>query len=259
MLHGWMDVGASFQFLVDAMARDWYVLAPDWRGFGRTQWCTDGYWFPDYVADLDALLDHYAPDEPARLVGHSLGGNVVCAYAGARPDRVARVVSLEGFGLPMQTAESAPDRLVKWLDALHDPPTFAPYTSLATVADRLQKNNPRMPRHQAEFLAQHWAEELPDGTARLSSDPRHKLPFPTTYRLEETLALWRRIKAPVLWVLASDSHILKWLGEDEAGLRTRAAVIGECELATVIGAGHMLHHDQPGQVAAVIEPFLAAA
>ena len=140
-----------------------------------------------------------------------------------------------------------------------EPPSFTPYASLAAVADRLQKNNPRMPRHQADFLAQHWAEELPDGTARLSSDPRHKLPFPTVYRVEETLALWRRIKAPVLWVLASDSHILKWLGEDEAGLRTRAAVIGECELATVTGAGHMLHHDQPGQVATVIEPFLATA
>ena len=74
MLHGWMDVGASFQFLVDALVRDWFVIAPDWRGFGRSEWCPDGYWFFDYLADLEALLDHYSPGEPACVVGHSLGG-----------------------------------------------------------------------------------------------------------------------------------------------------------------------------------------
>jgi pimeloyl-ACP methyl ester carboxylesterase len=100
MLHGWMDVGASFQFLVDALARDWYVVAPDLRGFGRSEWQPQGYWFWDYVADLDVIVDRYSPRQPVRLVGHSLGGNVVMHYAGSRPERVARVVSLEGFGIP---------------------------------------------------------------------------------------------------------------------------------------------------------------
>ena len=102
MLHGWMDVGASFQFLVDALERDWCVIAPDWRGFGRSAWCADGYWFADYIADLEALLAHFAPNEPARLVGHSLGGNVVNLYAGIRPESVAKVVSLDGFGIPAE-------------------------------------------------------------------------------------------------------------------------------------------------------------
>jgi len=56
MLHGWMDVGASFQFLVDALERDWHVIAPDWRGFGKSAWCADGYWFADYIADLEAIV-----------------------------------------------------------------------------------------------------------------------------------------------------------------------------------------------------------
>src|SRR5882672_8409549 len=122
MLHGWMDVGASFQFLVDALRGDWHVLAPDWRGFGQSEWCQDGYWFPDYLADLEALLDHFVGDEPARLVGHSLGGNVVMLYAGARPQRVARVVSLEGFGIPAEASVKAPAKYAKWLDALQQPP-----------------------------------------------------------------------------------------------------------------------------------------
>ena len=257
MLHGWMDVGASFQFLVDALTRDWHVLAPDWRGFGQSAWCADGYWFADYLADLDALLDHFTPDEPARLVGHSLGGNVACIYAGVRPHRVARLVSLDGFGIPAEKPELAPDKMAKWLDALRDPPSFAPYPNLAAVADRLQKNNPRLSRDKAEFLAGHWAEALPDGSARLRSDPRHKLPFPTVYRIEEAGAVWQRVTAPVLWVAASDSFVSRWLGEDSAGLQHRLSNFRDGRMITIADAGHMLHHDQPASVAAAIEPFLS--
>jgi len=256
MLHGWMDVGASFQFLVDAFERDWHVVAPDWRGFGRSAWCADGYWFADYIADLEAILNVFAPNEPARLIGHSLGGNVVTLYAGIRPERVAKVVSLDGFGIPAEDAAGAPLKYAKWLDALRDPPAFAPYASLAAVADRLQKNNPRLSRDKAEFLAGHWAESLPDGSARLVSDPRHKLPFPIVYRMEEVRAVWARVTAPVLWVGASDSFVLTWLGEGENGLRERLRAIRNCSLVTIPDAGHMLHHDQPAAVAAVIEPFL---
>ena len=258
MLHGWMDVGASFQFLVDALERDWRVIAPDWRGFGQSAWCADGYWFADYIADLEALLDRFAPDERARLVGHSLGGNVVNLYAGIRPERVAKVVSLDGFGVPVEGPDAAPAKYAKWLDALRDPPNFAPYASMAAVADRLQKNNARLPRDKAEFLAAHWARVLPDGTAQLVSDPRHKLPFPIVYRMEEVRAVWSRVSAPVLWVGASDSFVLEWLGKGEDGLEARMAALRDCRLVTIDDAGHMLHHDQPQAVAAAIEPFLAS-
>ena len=245
MLHGWMDVSASFQFLVDALERDWCVIAPDWRGFGLSEWCSDGYWFPDYLADLDALL-----------VGHSLGGNVVGLYAGLRPQHVLRAISLDGFGVAAESPERAPERYVKWLDALRDQPQFAPYASLTAVADRLQRNNPRMTREHAEFLAPHWAESLADGSARLRSDPRHKLPFPITYRIEETLAIWRRATAPMLWVGAAESFVRKWLGESEYGLERRMAAWRDVRHAEIAAAGHMLHHDQPEAVARVIENFL---
>ncbi len=257
LLHGWMDVGASFQFLVDALQRNWYVIAPDWRGYGQSGWCADGYWYADYVADLEVLVDHFSPDEPARLVGHSLGGNVVGVYAGVRPQRVLRAVSLEGFGIPAEAPELAPEKMRSWLDALRDPPQFASYANFAAVADRLQKNNPRLSRDKAEFLAAHWAEAMPDGSARLRSDPRHKLPFPTVYRIEESLAIWRRATLPVLWVAGSDSFVRKWLGDGEAELSRRMKGFPDCRLITIENAGHMLHHDQPAAVAAAIEAFLS--
>jgi pimeloyl-ACP methyl ester carboxylesterase len=267
MLHGWMDVGASFQFLVDALQRDWHVIAPDWRGFGLSGWSANGYWFADYIADLDALLDHFTPVEAVRLVGHSLGGNVAMLYAGIRPQRVARVVSLEGFGIPGESPDVAPDKFAQWLDALKDPPRFRPYRNLAAVADQLQKNNPRLSRDKADFLAAHWAKAQPDGAARLNSDPQHKLPFPSVYRMEEVLAIWKRITAPVLWVAATESFIPKWLGahpEGEAAtdslgeIRARLAQVPHGEFTTIDSAGHMLHLDRPDAVAAAIEPFLAS-
>jgi pimeloyl-ACP methyl ester carboxylesterase len=116
MLHGWMDVAASFQFVVDALAGDWQVIAPDARGFGLSDWPVaahggGNYWFQEYVSDLDAVLDYYAPSGEVNLVGHSMGANVVCLYAGVRPERVRRVIDLEGFGLPQSKPTQAPKRL----------------------------------------------------------------------------------------------------------------------------------------------------
>lgn len=267
LIHGWMDVGASFQFLVDALVGSWYCVAPDLRGFGRSAWQAQGYWFQDYIADLDALIRRFGRGEPARLVGHSLGGNVVMHYAGARPGRVSHVVSLEGFGVPEDQVGGAPAKLAAWLDALENPPAFRVYASLDAVADRLQKNNPRLARERALFLAPWWANQLPDGRAELASDPRHRLPFPTVYRMEEVFSVWRAITAPVLWIGASDSGLPRWLdrhpeGEGAvdglAGIRHRLAAVPDGRLAIVEDAGHMLHHDQPGAVAALIESFLAA-
>jgi len=268
LVHGWMDGGASFQFLVDALARDWYAIAPDLRGYGRSAWQPQGYWFADYVADLEALLDVFAPGESVNLVGHSLGGNIVMQYAGIRPQRTRAAISLEGFGIPVETADNAPKKFAKWLDALAEPPEFKPYANLDAVADRLQKTNPRLPREHALFLAGHWAEVLPDGQARLRADPRHKLPFPATYRMEEIYAIWRRITAPVLWVAAAQSNIPKWLAEHPegeigadtlSGVRRRLTHVPHGRLVIIDDAAHMLHHDQPAAVAAAIEPFLCAA
>ena len=259
LLHGWMDVSASFQFLVDALADDWYVLAPDWRGFGLSETPQDGYWFLDYVADLDALARALAPGEAIDVAGHSLGANVALAHAGARPAGVAHVIALDGFGVPEQAPEQAPAKLRTWLDALAEPGDFASYRDLAAVADRLQKNNRRLSRDRAEFLAQHWAEGRPDGTARLRADPKHKLPFPTTYRMADMYAVWHAIAAPVLWVAGEESHIAKWLaaGSDAATeVARRFAHVPNGRLVTVPGAGHMVHHDQPELIAPLVEAFL---
>ncbi len=256
LLHGWMDVSASFQFLADALVRDWYVIAPDWRGFGLSEWASGGYWFPDYIADLDVLLRELAPSEPVHLAGHSMGGNVAGLYAGIRPARIASLTLLEGFGLPRTESAAAPDRYAKWLTEIADPPGFKPYASLDEVEARLRQNNPRLTPARARFLAPHWAKQLPDGSVVLRSDPAHKMVNPVLYRLEEALVCWQRITAPVLWVWGDGEWLRRWLRGNESDLEQRRAAFRNLIEHTILDAGHMMHQDQPEQLAHVLEDFM---
>ena len=261
MLHGWMDVSASFQFVVDHLTQDWHVIAPDLRGFGLTTGPkTDSYWFPDYLADLDALLDHYSPAEPVHLIGHSMGGNIVALYAGIRPERIANLVVLEGFGLPSTKPEQAPGRYRKWLDELREAPSMKSYSGVAAVAKRLQKTNKRLSDERAAFLAQHWSRPNEQGEWVILGDPAHKLSSPILYRVEEVMACWSAISAPVLWVEADDTEIWDWIGGREKGRAEadrRLTFFKKVEPHMIQDAGHMLHHDQPEELARLIEQFLA--
>ncbi|MFG6486922.1 alpha/beta fold hydrolase [Roseateles sp. BYS78W] len=258
MVHGWMDVGASFQFVVDALKQDREVVALDWRGFGLSEMSgSDSYWFPDYLGDLDALLDRLSPDAPVDLLGHSMGGNVVMSYAGVRPQRIRRLVNLEGFGMPDVSPAAAPERLTRWLDELKDPPTLRPYATLADVAERLRKNNPRLAADKAAWLAQHWARETPEGFL-LNADPAHKLANPVLYRKAEVLACWQRIAAPTLWIEGSDDQLTRFWGTryPRDDFEARLALVPGLERTVLQDAGHMLHHDQPEALAARLELFL---
>ncbi len=259
MLHGWMDVSATFQFLVDALRGDWHVIAPDWRGFGLTDFAGSGYWHPDYLADLDAILQHYSADRAVNLLGHSLGANVGGIYAGVRPERVGRLILLEGFGMPTTSPADAPGRYATWLGELQAPPVLRGYATQTDVATRLQRNNPRLSDARAAFLAGHWAAPDENGNWILRADPQHRLTNPTLYRVEEVMACWKAITAQVLWIEAKDSELLPRFGSNDsarAEIDRRIAHIANVAILMVDDAGHMVQHDQPEQLARAIEGFL---
>ncbi|TXI74493.1 MAG: alpha/beta hydrolase [Limnohabitans sp.] len=270
LAHGWMDVAASWQFMVDALSedflRDRQIMAFDWRGYGLTESpATDSYWFPDYLGDLDALLDVISPQRAIDLVGHSMGGNVVTMFAGVRPDRIRRLVNLEGFGMPATRAAQAPRRLGQWLDELRQHREGAidlkTYPDAGAVADRLMKTNPRLPRDKAEWLARHWARPDANGQWRILGDAAHKIVNPYLYRVDEVLEILKRISAPVLAVEASDDSLGQWWqGKytlDEYHQRLQS--VPRHRIARIENASHMLHHDQPQALAQLLEQFLAAA
>ena len=269
MVHGWMDVAASYQFVVDALKLDHYVIAPDWRGYGQTEaGGADNFWFPDYLADLDFLLDHYSPDQPVNLVGHSMGGNIVMLYTGARPQRVRRLVNLEGFGMPATRPAQAPGRYAKWMDALKElhrgDMAMREYDSLDDVANRLKKTNPRLARDdaghaKAAWLAPHWAAKNAQGKWQILGDVAHKIINANLYHVDEVQEIFKRIACPTLCVEASDNQMDQWWQGKYtlAEYHERIKAVPQLSQALIEDAGHMLHHDQPEKLAALIESFIA--
>jgi pimeloyl-ACP methyl ester carboxylesterase len=254
LLHGWNDTGSSFQFLVDSLPTEWFVIAPDWRGFGETACQSQSYWFPDYIADLDVLLDSYSPQEPARLVGHSMGANVAGLYAGIMPERVAAFVNIEGFGLPESDPDNAPAHYRRWIERSRAMQPYSTYENFEELATRIRKRNPRMDEDKALFVAKLWAAENDEGIVELRADPAHRLPNAVQYRRAEAAACWEKITAPVLVVKGEESKFFS-AAVDRAGPNEIDAFTA-AESVDIPGAGHMVHYEQPALLAAAVEAFL---
>lgn len=257
LLHGWGDTGETFQFVVDSLPDSASLIAIDHRGFGRTEWPQDGYWFPDYLADLDAWLDVISPDAPVTLVGHSMGGNMATHYAGVRPDRVKRLVNLEGFGLTATASDQAPGRYAQWLSEVKAGPQFASYAAYPDydrLAESLARRHRHLPRERADFIARAWAHEKEPGRITLRADPRHKLVNPYLYRRDEMKACWSQITAPLLFIAAEESEHYRRIRESFTQEKL-SEDFRDVRLEVVQEAGHMLHLEQPERVAQLIREF----
>jgi len=191
-----------------------------------------------------------------------MGGNVVMLYAGLRPARIRKLVNLEGFGMPRVDPSQAAKRFVQWLDDLKSTHALKPYPSAGAVAARLQKTNPLLRGDRAAWLARQWARQAgAPGEAEsweLLADPAHKRSTPVLYHVEDVLEIWKQISAPVLWVEGDQTDIGRWWGKryTKAEFHERLKVVAQVEKHVLAPAGHMLHHDQPEQLATRLDAFL---
>jgi len=258
LLHGFQDCADTFQFLVDALPRSWQFIAPDWRGFGGSAHGGGPYWFPDYLADLEAMLDLWSADRPAVLCGHSMGGNIASLYAGVRPTRVSLLISLEGFGLQRADPAGAPDRFAEWLDELRAGPRTSSYETPHRLAASLQRRNPRLAPAQAEFIARAWTRPRGDGGCELRFDPWHRLVNPVRYRRDEAEACWRRVRAATLLLLGGQSEYRARLERSAGGdeLQRFRACFARLDWQEFPQLGHMMHHEDATAVAAVMQAWL---
>jgi pimeloyl-ACP methyl ester carboxylesterase len=255
LLHGFLDCGATWQFLADRLPASWTLVAPDWRGFGDSEWVPGGYWFPDYFADLDALLDTLVPQSRARVIGHSMGANVAKMYGGIRPQRMQWLANLEGLGLARTRPEDAPKRYAHWLDEVKDPFKEGRYESIEQLTSILRMRNPRLTADRAAFVARAWSRPEPDSSeVRLRFDPRHRLVNPILYRREEAEACWARLEIPMLLVMGelSDHRARQTSYVTDQQLH---GLFRRLRLVTVPGTGHMMHHEDPAAVARHIVEF----
>lgn len=256
LLHGWLDVSATWQPVVEPLRSRFQVLAPDWRGFGLSEWPQDGYWFPDYVADLEVIADHYSKDAPLTLVGHSMGAQIASLYAGLRPERVAQLVCLDGLFLPDMEAKLAPKRFRKWLDELNELPESRSYASFEELAGRVRKQHAELDEQAALFVARCWGHEDAFGRITLAADPKHRLTGPGLYRAAEALAIWSEVTASTLFLDGGKSPFGKAISAEE--LQRRRDAFRDHRAAVVPEGTHMLHFSAPRETAAAILEFLRA-
>ncbi len=255
LLHGLLDTGASYAPLVDAMRQDWRLIAPDWRGHGDSEQDPRGYWFPDYIADLEVIIKHYAGDAPVRLVSHSMGATVASLYAGLRPQRVSHLVCLDALNVPARTVEMVPDRYREWLDAETNPPAAKTYADVAELSSRIRRRYPELKPEHIERLARDWSRPTNDGRIHLATDPRHFVASPYGFIPEHAMAVWKQVTAEVFCLDGGDSPVHQWVPAQD--MNTRRAAFKNFKREVLPGCGHMLHLEQPQAVAEKIEAFLA--
>ncbi|MCK9503764.1 MAG: alpha/beta hydrolase [Porticoccaceae bacterium] len=256
LLHGSRDSSASFQFFVDELKNEWSIYAPDWRGHGFSGHAKGGYWFHDFVADLDALMTQLFADKPVPVVGHSLGGNIGSIYAGLKPRRISRFVSLDGFGALVDTVPVHAARMLNnFLDKISHDRTPARYDSVEEMASRLMAANNRLSQEKACFLAENSSRQLADGSFTWLFDPNHRFTLPSLHTVEEWGQVWANIEAPVLWLVSEDDRNVAPANNPEL-FSQRIAMMPNLTLEKIPQTGHNLHHDLPGKVADLAEAFL---
>ncbi|MBR1268622.1 alpha/beta hydrolase [Bradyrhizobium sp. AUGA SZCCT0222] len=253
LVHGGLDHSRSWDYLARALAADYHVVAPDLRGHGDSGWAFgSSYSLADHVYDLTGLVKAEGFDKVA-IVGHSMGGMVSLTYAGAFPERVSKLVVLDGVtNFPARRPKPADVRISDWagdLDKLAQRKIHR-YPTVADGADRIVGRNPRLTREQAMHLATHGMKRNDDGSFSWKYDPYLRARAPYRLSLEDNIGLWSRIACPTLLVAASESFLPD---PEKAGVMSH---FKHAELAKIAGAGHWLQHDRPDEVLGLIQRFL---
>jgi pimeloyl-ACP methyl ester carboxylesterase len=253
LLHGFLDAGSTFEGVAEPMAAAGLeVFAPDLRGFGESDRIGAGgyYHFPDYVADVEALIGELGAEQVA-LVGHSMGGGVATLFAGVRPEKVARLAVLEGWG-PMHVDPAlAVDQMRRHLDDLRRVDRAGrPLASMQDAVDRLVATHPRIPREVLVTRAERLVRRDGDGRLFWAWDALHRTTSPQPFHAEMYASFLRAIACPTL-ALSGGTH--GWHPPDE---EDRLALVKDLWRAELPEAGHMMHWSQPREVAAILVAFL---
>ncbi len=252
-LHGWLDNAASFTrlapLLVDRL--DIRIVAIDFAGHGHSAHRKGDYALWDYCHDLLDAADELGL-ERASLLAHSMGAGVACLTAAALPERIARLVLIDGLGAVTTPAEESAEQLRKGLRAARRRRSSAPrYPDGNTaVAARVAGGVTPIDAATATPLVERNLLYEADGHVRLRTDGRLLWPSPVRLTPEQALALLGAIRAPAL-LIEGEGGIL---GERDRARAARAAV---SDLSRrVLPGGHHVHLE-PNGAAAVAEAIVA--
>ncbi len=259
LIHGFLDHARSWESFAKSVQskseKPLWMIAPDCRGHGDSGWIGAGgyYHFPDYVYDLDCL-SHALRVSSVILMGHSMGGTISFLYTGSFPERVKKLILVEGMGPLGRTFSDAPPQMKKWISesrAVRQRKSIE-YLTLEQGAQRLRRTNPRLGSEQALDLARWAMRKTKNGKWVWKFDPLHRTTSPQPFYSKQAFEFFSRIQCPVLIVKGKESH-----RSPCPDMQQRLKRIAHRTLVEVKDGGHMIHHDNPEGLAAVVEKFLA--
>ena len=255
--HGGRDHCRSWDWVAEELARDWHVIAPDLRGHGDSAWAPDGnYEMNMFVYDF-AQLVHTLGRDSVTIVAHSLGGNVATRFAGLYPEKVRKLVNIEGLGPSPKVraereAKGYANRFRKWVEDKRKASARIPrrYDSIEAAFARMKEENGFLTDDQARHLTVHGASRNEDGTWSWKFDPYLNVwPFDEVPE-DRTNELWASITCPILFLYGADS----WASNPETD--GRAMVFQDHRVSEFENAGHWLHHDQFDRFMREVRAFL---
>ena len=94
-LHGLASSGHWYDWIAELFSKEFRIIAPDQRGHGKTTQATHGYDWPTLSLDIAGLMDLLGIQRAA-IMGHSWGGHVASAVAANQPERVSRLILIDG-------------------------------------------------------------------------------------------------------------------------------------------------------------------
>ncbi|RIK98341.1 MAG: alpha/beta hydrolase [Proteobacteria bacterium] len=259
LVHGGRDHARNWDWVARDLRGDFHVIAPDLRGHGDSAWAVGGmYAVADFVLDLANLIDALG-EKQVILVGHSLGGAISLMYGGIYPERVAKLVAIEGLGPPpallARLVRREPwERMAEWVGQMRGLAARQPrrYATLADAAARMREENQFLSEEQAHHLTIHSVNRNEDGTFSWKFDNYVRTFAPYRFDVEDMRALWSRIACPVLLVRGEDS----WASDPVKDGRIQP--FQDARLVTIPKAGHWVHHDQLDRFLAAVRAFVAA-
>lgn len=253
LVHGTRDHARSWQRTAEALADRYCVYAPDLRGHGDSAWAIGGnYSIIDYALDLHALGEAIGR-EPYTIVGHSLGGGVSLQYAGTFPEKVSRLVTIEGLGrIWERERRPAHERMRAWIESMHrlEGRTLHIYPTIEAATARMREANRHLSPELAHFLTEHGVRRAEGGFTWKFDNYTHA-GSPYEFNMEDARDLWNQITCPMLILWGKESWGSRPVKMDLSAFHNYRAV-------EIDDAGHWLHHDQFETFMGHVNAFLDA-